>query len=81
MELVKETTEAKVKFHDRYWKNVSQEGELVGLFLVLFNLHDVAAKDFILSLINPDPSTRLTTEEALKHEVCPSFLPVIFLSN
>ena len=26
VELVKETTEAKVKFHERYWKNISQEG-------------------------------------------------------
>lgn len=25
-ELVRETTQAKVEFHDRYWKNVSEEG-------------------------------------------------------
>lgn len=25
-ELIRETTEAKVEFHERYWKNISQEG-------------------------------------------------------
>ena len=27
-EMIKETTKAKVEFHERYWKNVSQEGAL-----------------------------------------------------
>lgn len=26
-QLVKETTEAKITFHERYWKNVSEEGQ------------------------------------------------------
>lgn len=26
--LMKETSEAKIEFHDRYWKNISAEGEL-----------------------------------------------------
>lgn len=46
--MVKETTQAKIEFHDRYWKNVSVE-----------------AKDFIKSLLNPDPSKRPTAAEAL----------------
>lgn len=48
--LIKETTEAKIEFHDRYWKNVSSQ-----------------AKNFILELLNPDSSKRLTAAEALEH--------------
>ena len=25
--LIKETTEAKIEFHERYWKNISQTGQ------------------------------------------------------
>ncbi|TRM58476.1 kinase-like domain-containing protein [Schizophyllum amplum] len=46
--LLKETSEAKIEFHDRYWKNVSQD-----------------AKDFIKSLLNPNPKKRPTAMEAL----------------
>ncbi|KAI0078504.1 Pkinase-domain-containing protein [Panus rudis PR-1116 ss-1] len=51
-ELVRETTEANVEFHDRYWKNVSSD-----------------AKSFIKSLLNPDPLSRPTAEQALQHPV------------
>jgi len=47
--LIKETSEAKIEFHDRYWKNVSTE-----------------AKEFIKSLLNPDPHKRPTAAEALE---------------
>ncbi|ETW78418.1 hypothetical protein HETIRDRAFT_479585, partial [Heterobasidion irregulare TC 32-1] len=47
-QLVRETTEAKIEFHERYWKAVSSE-----------------AKEFIKSLLNPEPSKRPTAEEAL----------------
>ncbi|KAL1952328.1 hypothetical protein VTO73DRAFT_1477 [Trametes versicolor] len=50
-ELIRETTEAKIEFHERYWGNVSPE-----------------AKDFVKSLLNPDPAKRPTAEEALKHK-------------
>ncbi|KAI0761678.1 kinase-like domain-containing protein [Trametes elegans] len=50
-ELIRETTEAKIEFHERYWGNVSAE-----------------AKDFVKSLLNPDPAKRPTAEEALKHK-------------
>ncbi|KAI0367501.1 Pkinase-domain-containing protein [Pilatotrama ljubarskyi] len=50
-ELIRETTEAKIEFHERYWSNVSPE-----------------AKDFVKTLLNPDPSKRPTAEEALKHK-------------
>ncbi|KAI0666230.1 kinase-like domain-containing protein [Trametes maxima] len=50
-ELIRETTEAKIEFHERYWSNVSPE-----------------AKDFVKSLLNPDPAKRPTAEEALKHK-------------
>ncbi|KAH9947955.1 Pkinase-domain-containing protein, partial [Amylocystis lapponica] len=49
-ELVRETTEANIEFHERYWANVSAE-----------------AKDFIKSLLNPDPALRPTADAALKH--------------
>ncbi|KAF9526801.1 kinase-like domain-containing protein [Crepidotus variabilis] len=47
--LIKETTEAHIEFHDRYWKNTSTE-----------------AKDFIKSLLNPDPVLRPSAAQALK---------------
>ncbi|KAH9850654.1 Pkinase-domain-containing protein [Lenzites betulinus] len=50
-ELIRETTAAKIEFHERYWGNVSAE-----------------AKDFVRSLLNPDPALRPTAEEALKHK-------------
>ncbi|KAG5650168.1 hypothetical protein H0H81_000471 [Sphagnurus paluster] len=48
--LVKETTEAKIEFHDRYWKSISDE-----------------AKDFIKTLLQPDPLKRPTAAEAYEH--------------
>ncbi|PFH46839.1 hypothetical protein AMATHDRAFT_68963 [Amanita thiersii Skay4041] len=48
--LIRDTTEAKVEFHERYWKNVSS-----------------LAKDFIRTLLNPDPSKRPSAAEALDH--------------
>ncbi|KAG0152366.1 hypothetical protein CROQUDRAFT_667259 [Cronartium quercuum f. sp. fusiforme G11] len=50
-ELVKETTRAKIEFHQRYWKHVSSE-----------------AKDFIRSLLKPEPELRLTAQQALEHK-------------
>ncbi|KAJ5089690.1 hypothetical protein N7532_008374 [Penicillium argentinense] len=50
-DLIEECRGGRIIFHERYWKDVSQD-----------------AKDFILSLLQPDPSKRVTSEEALKHE-------------
>ncbi|KAF8510822.1 Pkinase-domain-containing protein [Hysterangium stoloniferum] len=50
-EITRETTAARIEFHDRYWSNVSVEG---------------SAKEFIKRLLNPDPSQRYTAEEALR---------------
>ena len=72
-ELIRETTEAKIEFHERYWKNISQEGALAGP--VIWTLSDLlAAKDFILSLVIADPSKRLTADDALQHSVRRSIL-------
>ena len=49
-DLIEECREARIVFHERYWKDVSQD-----------------AKDFIHTLLQPDPTKRATSEEALKH--------------
>ncbi|KAL1952438.1 hypothetical protein VTO42DRAFT_5478 [Malbranchea cinnamomea] len=49
-DLIEECREARVVFHERYWRDVSQD-----------------AKDFILTLLQPDPNKRATSQEALKH--------------
>ncbi|KAJ5083977.1 Calcium/calmodulin-dependent/calcium-dependent protein kinase [Penicillium alfredii] len=50
-DLIEECRAGRIIFHERYWRDVSQD-----------------AKDFILTLLQPDPSQRVTSEEALKHE-------------
>ncbi|EHA22929.1 hypothetical protein AnigIFM60653_008106 [Aspergillus niger] len=49
-DLIEECRSGKIIFHERYWRDVSQD-----------------AKDFILTLLQPDPAKRVTSEEALKH--------------
>lgn len=49
-DLIEECRQGRIIFHERYWKDVSQD-----------------AKDFILTLLQPDPSQRATAEEALQH--------------
>jgi calcium/calmodulin-dependent protein kinase I len=49
-DLIEECRSGRIIFHERYWKDVSQD-----------------AKDFILTLLQPDPNKRVTSEEALKH--------------
>ena len=49
-DLIEECREGRIVFHERYWKDVSQD-----------------AKDFIHTLLQPDPTKRATSEEALKH--------------
>ncbi|KXL49217.1 hypothetical protein M433DRAFT_7859 [Acidomyces richmondensis BFW] len=49
-DLIDETKHGRVVFHERYWKDVSQQ-----------------AKDFILTLLRPDPAERATSHAALQH--------------
>ncbi|KAL5364551.1 calcium/calmodulin-dependent protein kinase [Aspergillus floccosus] len=49
-DLIEECRSGRIIFHDRYWRDVSQD-----------------AKDFIMTLLQPDPSHRVTSEVALKH--------------
>lgn len=49
-DLVEECRSGRIVFHERYWKDVSQD-----------------AKDFIKSLLQPDPKKRLDSKEALAH--------------
>lgn len=48
-ELIEETKNGRVIFHERYWKDVSQE-----------------AKNFILTLLKPDPRDRASSHKALQ---------------
>jgi len=48
-DLIDETKHGRVVFHERYWKDVSQQ-----------------AKDFILSLLKPEPHDRATSSKALR---------------
>jgi len=48
-DLIEETKNGRVVFHERYWKDVSKE-----------------AKNFILSLLKPEPHDRATSQQALK---------------
>jgi serine/threonine protein kinase len=57
-ELVRETMAAKIEFHDRYWKNVSQEGAITFRttpFATHTSTLKYLAKNFIKSLLNPVP--------------------------
>lgn len=49
-DLIDETKHGRVVFHERYWKDVSQQ-----------------AKDFILTLLRPDPAERATSHAALQN--------------
>jgi calcium/calmodulin-dependent protein kinase I len=48
VDLIDETKSGRVVFHERYWKDVSQE-----------------AKDFILTLLKPEPHDRASSSQAL----------------
>jgi calcium/calmodulin-dependent protein kinase I len=75
-EVIRQTTEARVDFHDRYWKNVSDEGTpgnqswIVGM--LTFGPY-ITAKSFIRALLHPNPARRLTAEQALSHTWLTSF--------
>ncbi|KAK2749230.1 hypothetical protein FQN57_006846 [Myotisia sp. PD_48] len=49
-DLIEECRTGRIVFHERYWRDVSQD-----------------AKDFILVLLQPDPTLRATSQQALKH--------------
>lgn len=66
--LIRETTEAKIEFHDRYWKNVSVHGQCFRTSRVA-TTDKFAAKTFIKSLLNPDPVKRPSAAEALNDPV------------
>jgi len=69
-EVIWQTTEARVDFHDGYWKNVSDEGTpgtSRGLWewAYLTFVPSITAKSFICALLHPNPPRRLTAEQAL----------------
>jgi calcium/calmodulin-dependent protein kinase I len=69
-DLVQETLRAHIEFQDRYWKNVSAEGESIYSHHAAWRsvLSDISsAKKFILDLLNADPSQRPTAQAALQH--------------
>ena len=63
---------AKIEFHDRYWKNVSQEGVVTSCITPCHGSHVCwirLAKQFIKSLLKPDPTKRPTAAAALANHV------------
>jgi calcium/calmodulin-dependent protein kinase I len=66
--MIRETTEAKVEFHEQYWSKISNEGALFTA-LVDIRLNHNSAKTFIKALLNPDPSQRPTAQQALNSHV------------
>ena len=74
-----QTTEVRVDFHDRYWKNVSDEGmpgTNRGLWewAYLTFVPSITAKNFIRALLHPNPACQLTAEQALSHTRLTSFV-------
>lgn len=68
--MIRETTEAKIEFHERYWSKVSDEGALLnGSISADTQLIRRSAKSFIKLLLNPDPSQRPTVQQALNSHV------------
>ena len=77
-ELVRQTTEAKITFHDRYWNNVSEEGKKESPLCATHKKVSpplAAAKGFIRALLDPDPARRLSAEQALAHTWLTTYAP------
>ena len=77
-EVIRQTTEARVDFHDRCWENVSDEGTPGanrGLWewAYLTLAPSITAKSFIHALLHPNPAPRLTAEQALSYTWLTSF--------
>ena len=69
-EMIRETTEAKIEFHEQYWSKISNEGALfTRTTSVDIRLNHNSAKTFIKALLNPDPSQRPTAQQALNSHV------------
>lgn len=80
--MVRETTEAKIEFHERYWSKVSDEGEVSDAFCSApFVTDKCAAKIFVKTLLNPDPSQRPTAQEAYNNHVSDCFTNWPFTHN
>ncbi|KAJ7202057.1 kinase-like domain-containing protein [Mycena pura] len=65
--LMKETMEAKIEFHTKYWKNVSDPGVSLSFFACDLPTDSgrCTAKAFVKRLLNANPAKRPTAEEAL----------------
>lgn len=79
-DIITETTRGDIRFHERYWGKISQEGERVTFGrrykMCLCSVDDAdEAKDFILALLKVDPKQRPTATEALQLPVGPGSLP------
>jgi len=77
-EVIRQATQARVDFHDRYWKGVSDEGTPWtgrGLWecAYLTSAPSITAKNFIRALLHPTPARRLTAKQVLSHAWLTSF--------
>lgn len=69
MELMDDIIHARYEFHERYWKNVSPDGNywLIALQAIILNLQCFVARAFIRSCLALNPKDRPTATEALNH--------------
>jgi len=77
-EVIRQTTEARVDFHDRYRKDDSDEGTPGtdrGLWecVYLNSVPSITAKNFICALLHPNPARWLTAKQVLSHAWLTSF--------
>lgn len=68
VELIDEITHARYDFHERYWRNISEDGTLhTYTHTYIHTTNYFAAKDFIKKLLTLDDKARLTAHQALHH--------------
>jgi len=81
-EVIWQTTEARVDFHDRHWKAISDKGtpgtnRILWECTYLTLMPSITAKNFICAFLHPNPAHQLTAEQALSHTWLTSFAALV----